>query len=98
VKVVKREVLEVSYADVEQAIMDFYNVSADHSDIGAMEEWHNYSSYAYNVIRGPLSKQDTDSVAKFKLGHTQFVLGSLLNDMCLAGNIEPGRYFINVYY
>ncbi len=67
-RVEKMEVLRVSDDEVAQAVMDFYNLPASCTDLLAMQEWNNYSSYRFNVKREPLDKQGAKYVANFKSG------------------------------
>lgn len=92
-KYTEKTVRFVDYADLDEAISNFFKKEYESA---AMEEWDNDSCYTFQVSR-EVNIWDLHIVDEFNKGNPQpYGTGSLLNYICNAGEIEPGEYIVEV--
>jgi len=88
------EYTEVDYQDLESLIREVYG-KPDY-DIVADEEWNNDSDHTFTV-EPKLDMYQTQDIEQFKAtGEAMYRLGTILDDLCANGHIEPGEYLISV--
>lgn len=100
-KVNKKVVFEVEYADLDDAITEFFKAKGgNYSFLNGRgyqsvteNDWINDSSYNFNVT-GKLNHLERQIIEKGAFDGLN--TASILNWMCNFGIIEPGEYLIRV--
>lgn len=91
----RKTVIEVDYREVERVIREYYYQPG--YDIVADEEWNNDTQHVCEVFpveRDPIRERQVDEF--IATGDGSFKLGYLLDNLCVAGRIEPGHYLITI--
>lgn len=94
VKPEQYSIRELDYGEVEQLIQRVYGVEYE---TVASEEWSNDSQHRFTVEKKPLDRWEQESFDSWKAGNGEsYILGSILQDLCNRGHLEPGKYLITV--
>lgn len=89
----RRVMFEVDWHDLEEAINKHYG--KDYEFVPDIE-CGNDSSHDFRVD-GKVNQYDQERLDEFKeTGDYNFLAGTLLNDLCRQGLIEPGDYLVQV--
>lgn len=100
-RVEKKSGFFIDYHDFDQMVEETYGQSFE---IVACDELNNYMVKPYRDIDGTLDKGDADNIVRFqKTGDYGISFGavharSILNDMVKRGILEPGDYYIEVFW
>ena len=100
-KITKKVVFEVEYADLDDAITEFFKTKGvNYTFLNgrgyrsvAENDWINDSSYEFNVT-GKLTNLERQIIKEGALN--ELGTKSILNWMCNLGRIELGEYLIRV--
>ena len=94
-KVNKKTVLKVSYNDLETFIFEVYGAEYE---ILPGEECSNGSHKKYLVEKEVLDEYDLERLNNWRMGEDipDFLLSTILTDLCNNDKIEAGEYIVNV--
>lgn len=85
----------VSHFDLEKAINAFYGTTD--FEVGPDLESSNDTTHEFHIEAEPVDEYDSKKVAAMKAGKIpEYATQVLMQDMCAAGDIPPGRYFVRV--
>lgn len=97
-KVEKKEVFIVGYSEIDRFFTEYYGHPYEYVEA---EEGRNYSLEREVVKGAPIDNDwDQDKFDAFvNHGTLSYGLtGLLLEDLCLKGEIEPGEYFVDIFW
>lgn len=87
---------QVDYYELDKFIQTAYGIK-EFSCVDD-QEWNNNSKYTVWAEKEPLHDFDQKKLEEFLSGKSRpdYMLRTLLNDLCNKGLLEPGKYLIAV--
>lgn len=93
-KVEREVILKVNDDDLQRAIKAFYGKEYE---IVSCEEWPNDTQHRLSIKKTILHQYDLTKLEQWLEGKpVNFILRSILIDLCNKNEIEPGTYLITV--
>lgn len=90
----ERTYLEVDYKDIEKFIRQEYGIEYE---MISGEEWNNDSSHDFDVCKGIIDEYDQAKLNNWlNSNEEQWLLNTILRDLCNKDKIKEGWYLIGV--
>lgn len=96
-----KTVYEVDYQDLERYIEECYGFTAGRVELPVIEEWGNYADHTFFVEKGEIEKSwEMEKLEKFKRNpsSTNFILRTILKDLCNQDKLPQGDYLVKVFW
>jgi hypothetical protein len=94
-----KTLVETDYHEIDELINTHFPCPGHNYESIAFEEWGNSESHTFNVEKGPLDRNDSDSLRKWAAGDWKsgmFRLRVFLNELCNRDIIQPGEYLVKI--
>ena len=93
----KKVVIDCDYGDVEKVIADHYGHNYEIMPMEEVGSSQYAATYSQDVSKGELDEYELDKLKTLIDGKPdQFILSTIMRDLCNKGLIDTGEYLIQV--